>query len=117
MSINGITALEQIIFSKMVLFSSLYQHHKVRACDCMMKAIFEHCRVNNRKIGGYALNKSTDFLWLTDDRLYAEADRLKKTDPLHSLIHDLKYRRLLKRALTISKATVVKPSDFLVIRS
>lgn len=112
MSISGITALEQIIFSKMVLFSSLYQHHKVRACDCMMKAIFEHCKTEKRQICGYGLDKATDFLWLTDDRLYAEADKLEKGDLLHRLIHDLKFRRLLKRALIISKATITKPSEF-----
>lgn len=110
MSINGITSLEQIIFSKMVLFSSVYQHHKVRTCDCMLKGIFEHCRQTGKRICGKSLKKATDFLWLTDDRLYAEADRRAKNDILHRLIHNLKFRRLLKRALIISKATVEKES-------
>jgi uncharacterized protein len=108
MSINGITSLEQILFSKMVLFSSLYQHHKVRTCDCMLKAIFEHCKHNGQTICGKSLENATDFLWLTDDRLYAEADRRSKDDLLHRLIHNLKFRRLLKRGLIISKATVEK---------
>jgi HD superfamily phosphohydrolase len=113
MSINGITSLEQIVFSKMVLFSSLYQHHKVRACDCMMKAILEYCMESEQSICGYELKKSTDFLWLTDDRLYSEADRLSKNNTLHQLIHNLKFRRLFKRALIISRATVEKPyGDF-----
>jgi HD superfamily phosphohydrolase len=110
MSINGITSLEQIYFSKMVLFSSVYQHHKVRTCDCMLKAIFEHCKQNGESICGRTLEKATDFLWLTDDLLYAEADKRGKDDFLHKLIHNLKFRRLLKRALIISKATVEKPS-------
>ncbi len=109
MSISGVASLEQIVFSRMVLFSSLYQHHKVRTCDCMLKAIYEHCRENGRSICGYELRRATDFLWLTDDRLYSEADRLHKNDPLHRLIHNLKFRRLLKRALIISRATVEKP--------
>ncbi len=113
MSINGITSLEQIVFSKMVLFSSLYHHHKVRTCDCMMKAIFEFCREKARPIGGRELKRATDFLWITDDRLYAEADNLPQDDLLHRLIHDIKYRRLWKRALIISRATVEKPDhDF-----
>lgn len=110
MSISGITTLEQIVFSKMVLFSSLYQHHKVRTCDCMMKAVFEFCKENGRSINDRELRKSTDFLWLTDDRIYAEADRLPKTDLLHQFIHNIKFRRLWKRALIISKATVERPS-------
>ncbi len=105
-SASGITTLEQIIFSKMVLFSSLYHHHKVRACDCMLKAVFECCIRNGKTIHGYGLKKATDFLRLTDDQLYAEADRLPKTDLLHQLIHGLKFRRLPKRALVLAEATV-----------
>jgi len=113
MSINGVTPLEQILFSKMVLFTSLYQHHKVRTCDCMLKAIIEYCKNKNIKICGRKMEKATDFLWITDDKLYAEADRRKKDDPLHKLIHDLKFRRLFKRALILSKATAEEPSrDF-----
>ncbi|OGP68125.1 MAG: hypothetical protein A2031_03730 [Deltaproteobacteria bacterium RBG_19FT_COMBO_43_11] len=106
MSINGMVPLEQILFSKMVLFTSLYQHHKVRACDCMLKAIIGYAKRNDQKIGKRDLSKTTNFLWLTDGRIYAEADLRKKNDPLHKLIHDLKFRRLLKRALIISKTTV-----------
>lgn len=105
-SASGITTLEQIIFSKMVLFSSLYHHHKVRACDCMLKAIFEYCIRNGKTIHGYEVKRATDFLRLTDDQLYAEADRLPKTDLLHQLIHGLKFRRLPKRALVLAEATV-----------
>lgn len=113
MSVNGTTPLEQILFSKMVLFTSLYQHHKVRTCDCMFKAIYEYCIKNEEAIGGRTLQKATDFLWLTDDIIYAEADKRKKDDPLHKLIHGLKFRRLLKRALIISKTTVEESSkDF-----
>lgn len=112
-SANGITTLEQIVFSKLVLFSSLYHHHKVRACDCLLKAIFAFCIRNGRSIGGYNLKRATDFLRLTDDQLYAEADRLPKSDFLRRLIHSLRFRRLPKRALILSKATVEIPSrDF-----
>ena len=106
MSINGLVPLEQILFSKMVLFTSLYQHHKVRACDCMLKAIINYANRHDQEIGGRDLSITTNFLWLTDDRIYAEADLRNKRDPLHRLIHDLKYRRLLKRALIISKTSV-----------
>jgi len=110
MSVNGVTPLEQILFSKMVLFASVYQHHKVRTCDCMMKAIYQYCVDNDETLCGRHLRKATDFLWLTDDTLFSEAGRRKKEDPLHKLIHNLLYRRLLKRALIISKATVEESS-------
>jgi len=113
MSINGTTPLEQILFSKMVLFNSLYQHHKVRTCDCMLKAIYEYCTQKGETICNINLRKATDFLWLTDDKIYSEAERRPPKDELHNLIHSLKFRRLLKRALIISRTTVEDPSkDF-----
>ena len=72
----------------------------------MLKAIIGYAKKHDQKIGKKDLSKTTDYLWLTDNRIYAEADLRKKTDPLHKLIHDLKFRRLLKRALIISKTTV-----------
>jgi hypothetical protein len=110
MSINGTTPLEQILFSKMVLFNSLYQHHKVRTCDCMLKAIYEYCTQTGETICNMNLKKATDFLWLTDDKIYSEAERRPSHDELHKLIHSLKFRRLLKRALIISRTTVEDPS-------
>lgn len=106
MSSSGITPLEQILFSRMVLFTSVYQHHKVRTCDCMLKGIFEYCWDNGQKICGRDLKRATDFLWITDEKLFSEADKRKKDDQLHISIHNLQYRRLWKRALIISKSTV-----------
>ena len=36
----GVPILEQILFSKMQLYTAMYHHHKVRALECMVKAIF-----------------------------------------------------------------------------
>jgi HD superfamily phosphohydrolase len=114
-NLSGTTPLEQILFSKMVLYSAVYHHHKVRACDCMLKAFLEYCQKNDEEIGGRKIRNSTDFLWLTDDVIFSEADSQKrgKDDQIHKLIHNIKFRRLFKRALVISRATVEKESmDF-----
>ena len=42
---------------------------------------------------------------------FSEAQKLKKDDPLHQMIHNILYRRLLKRALIISKPTVEKKNE------
>lgn len=110
MVINGTTPLEQILFSKMVLFTSVYQHHKVRTCDCMLKAIIQYCRDENREFCGRKLERSTDFLWLTDSKLFAQLHLLSADDPLYRMIYNLAYRKLLKRALIISKSTVKEQS-------
>ncbi len=110
LSINGVASLEQIVFSKMVLFTTLYQHHKVRTCDCMLKSIFIYCTDNDEQICNRTLKKATDFLWITDDKLFNEAQNRSKDDPLHKLIHNIVYRRLWKRALIISGPHVEKTS-------
>src|SRR3972149_2997737 len=87
MSINGTTPLEQILFSKMVLFNSLYQHHKVRTCDCMLKAIYEYCTQKGETICNINLRKATEFSWLSDANSSPEAERSRPKEELHNLIH------------------------------
>jgi len=110
---GGASPLEQILFCKIVLFSTIYHHHKVRAADCMLKSIVEYVRNKNIEISindtKLTLNEATDFLWLTDDAVFAQAYLIKDRE-LHRLIHNLLYRRLFKRALTICKDTI-KDSD------
>ncbi len=118
---NGVTPIEEILFSKMVLFSTIYHHHKVRACDCMLKGIFEFLLEHNEEItvAGKKIEYATDFLWLTDEEIFALAcdERFRGKEigkVLHTLIHNLQYRRLLKRALVISRDTVdCSDGDFL----
>jgi uncharacterized protein len=105
---SGATALEQVFFAKMVLFSTVYQHHKVRACDCMFAGIIEYMREND--IGMRVRDKvlkfysPSDFLWITDDAFLSFGFETEY-ETLHDLIHNLFFRRLLKRALIISRPT------------
>jgi HD superfamily phosphohydrolase len=108
----SVAPLEQILFSKINLFSIVYQHPKVRAAEKMFQAIIEEAKtkpesiyfnVSGRKLD---LNRSTDYLWLTDEVFFSEALRRRQDDDLHKKLHDIRYRRLLVRALTISNDTV-----------
>ncbi len=101
--ISGSIFIEQILFNKMLLFSSLYHHHKERAAECMLKSIFEAVRDYKLEINGFRLNRVADFLSLTDnDVLCLEG----KPEPLVPLIKNLLHRNLLKRALVISRKTI-----------
>ena len=106
---GGVTALEQVFFAKMVLTATVYQHHKVRACDCMFAGIIEYMRENGITLGirdkQLAFYSPSDFLWLTDDEFLSYGFRTDDNH-LHELIHNLYFRRLLKRALIISSPTV-----------
>lgn len=114
LSQSSVAPLEQILFSKMNLFAIVYQHPKVRAAEKMFQAILEMAKdkqagiqfnVSDRVLD---LSKATDYLWLTDEVFFAEALKRSQSDKLHKMIHDIRYRRLLVRALTISGDTVNK---------
>ena len=103
--------LEQIVFNKMNLFATVYQHPKVRAAECMFHSTMQCLRDQQEKVAGRDLSSATDFLWLTDQTFFAEADRRKKSDPIHQMIHDILYRRHFVRALTISQDTHAGPGE------
>ena len=109
---GGFTAIQQLLFARATLFSSVYHHHKVRACDCMVKGCFEYFTDNgkkfkeNRVFPGVSLKGAGDFLFLTDADFFAEANNHDHETPAHQAIHNLLYRRLLKRVLSISTQTL-----------
>ena len=113
---GGASSLEQILFSKMTLFPTVYHHHKVRACDCMFKGIIEYIQNHSdlflkRIIGTTEIvldfKSPAHYLFLTDNDLY-DWNLAKKDNGLHTLVHNLIYRRLLKRAIVISRDTIEK---------
>lgn len=105
--ISGVSTLEQVMFDKMMLASTVYHHHKVRSAEAMFKALFEIIIDKSIPIKGLILKSAADFLYLCDhDILCMDTD-----DPvLQSLLARIKNRHLFKRALVISKKTVV--SDY-----
>ncbi len=109
---GGFTAIQQLLFARATLFSSVYHHHKVRACDCMVKGCFEYFRQNgilfkaNPAFPGVSLESAAHYLFLTDLDFFAEANSHDQNSTQHKLIHNLLYRRLLKRVLTVSTNTI-----------
>lgn len=107
----SVAPLEQILFSKISLFAIVYQHPKVRAAEKMFQGLIDDIKadstnpftVADRKLD---LKHATDFLWLTDEVFFSQALFRPKTDNIHKRIHDIRYRRLFVRALTISSDTV-----------
>jgi len=104
--------LEQLMFHRTMLFPTLYQHQKVRACDCMFKGIVEYIRrmgcgvkMGHRTV---TFNNVEDFLWGTDDEFFA-IGFYSKDRSLNHLINDLLMRRLFHRVLAISSRTIDDP--------
>lgn len=105
----GVTCIEQMIFNKMLLYSTIYTHHKVEAIDCMFRGVFEYIIDNNMPINidgtRRELHSAADFLHLVDYHLFALADETEDME-LKRLINDIKNRRLLKRAFLITRKTI-----------
>lgn len=59
--ISGVSALEEIVFNKMMLTSTIYHHQKVRAAGCVVKSILQGCGL---------FKKATDYLNYTDDQVF-----------------------------------------------
>jgi len=120
----SVAPLEQILFSKINLFAVVYQHPKVRAAEKMFQAVIESAQEDPTKYYFRAsgktldLRRASDFLWMTDEVFFSEALRRKRDDPLHKRVHDIRYRRFLVRALTISNDTIDErsKSGFLQLR-
>ena len=107
---SGVHNLEHLLFSKLLLFPSLYHHHKVRACCCMFKTIFEIMHDHDLEINGKKFDNPLDFLESTDDIFLSYKDKPKLIqEPIKNLLN----RALLKKALVISH-DVLKGDKFTI---
>lgn len=104
----GINSLEQIVSSRMNLTASLYHHHKIRACDCMLKGVFLYCMENGEELCGRRIEGASDFLYFTDVGILGESERA--TEPnIAEMISNIVNRRLFKRALVVSMNSFQRP--------
>ena len=101
----GVHHTEQILIAKLMLYSSLYHHHKIRGIECLARAIYERIVEAPDQIerGVLRLEKISDFLRLDDFQFISFAGE----EPLlASLVTRIRNRNLFKRALVISRASV-----------
>lgn len=107
--ISGAHNLEQILFNKVLLYSSMYHHHKVRATVCMFKSVFEIIAAHELKVNGLMFKEAKDFLSIDD---YDVLSSFRKEPLLTHMIDNIRNRHLLKRALVMSRKTVRNRNQF-----
>ena len=102
--------LEQILFSKMMLFSAVYHHHKIRALEQMVQAIFEtaYDRQDALTEPLFALDRISDIWRLTEDAFFVLGQR---EQVIGAAVEAIFNRRLMQRALSLSITTVKKDPD------
>ncbi len=103
--LSGISSLEQIVMCKMMLHSSLYHHQKVRCIEKMFYRLCQNLMNGQSRKDRIAIEHPVDFLKYIDSDLLSYSSitnnsYLRESKTLHS---DLSNRRLMKRALIISR--------------
>jgi HD superfamily phosphohydrolase len=101
--ITGVTVLEQILFTKMLLFSSVYDHHKVRGSSRMITSLLEDMRRKQWSINGIHLNHTVDFLRLDEIGLL---NSKHSSNELRTRVKKLRERVLPRRALVITPQAI-----------
>ncbi|MGD1832516.1 MAG: hypothetical protein ACPKOP_04135 [Sphaerochaetaceae bacterium] len=112
--ISGVMSIEQIMFNKIFLFSSIYNHHKIEAVDCMFRGVFEYIHENKLKIKinskKFDFESPISFLKFSEYDFYALAD-FEDDHVLSMMVKNILNRNLLKRAVIINESTAGMPNE------
>ena len=90
---RGIAPLEQLLFNRMLLYDSVYHHHKIRAAVRLFRRAAER-------------DKTLTLDWLLDHDEYDFIGQGKRSGALRELVARLRARDLPRRAVVIHPATV-----------
>ena len=104
--------LEQILFSKMTLFGSVYHHQKVKCLDSMLRSLIQHIVENPSQCaidveGGIKISFSepVQYLYVTDGEFCNQIDGFGDSY-VKKMLRRFKRRDLFVRCLEISRRTV-----------
>jgi HD superfamily phosphohydrolase len=106
--------LEQILFSKMTLFGSVYHHQKVKCLDSMLGSMIGHIVENPeqasfplRGSGSVSFTDAVQYLYATDDEFFWQASGFGDAY-IKNMLNRFRNRDLFVRCLEISRRTVEK---------
>lgn len=107
---GAVPQLEQVLFSKMMMHSAVYHHHKIRALEQMVRVVFEVAHSNRSKLieETFALSRVSDIWRLSEAEFFALGLREPELREYVAMIHD---RRLMQRALSLNITTITDSSN------
>ena len=111
MKSSGASNLEQIVLNRILLFPAIYHHHKVRALECMVKAIFEVIWANPSKKGRHKrlrFERISDFLKINEFDFFSLGLSDSELAPLFKRLLN---RDLLKRCLVLTPNYTVEDPE------
>jgi HD superfamily phosphohydrolase len=105
--------LEQILFSKMTLFGSVYHHQKVKCLDVMLRSMVEHI-VDDPNQCAFSIRGAkitfadpVEYLYVTDEEFFGQANGFGD-EYIKGMLARFRNRDLFVRCLEISRRTVQK---------
>ncbi len=106
MDFAGLRAIEQIIFSKLMLFSFVYHHQKVLAADCLIQDLLYELLHGKRKKKDIKAKTPIEFLRYTEYELLGRVVKgpSKKFDEIKELVLS---RKLPKRCFVLNSEFVI----------
>ena len=99
----GVNAVEQLMFSKIMLNFAIYHHQKVRAFDQTLIAIFRMMMEDDEIEDEYRIKKVTDLLRMTDQSIFGFAHKKYR---VCDMIKRYMTRNIYKRVLVINPMTI-----------
>jgi len=105
--ITNPTALERLLFSKVLLYATIYHHQKVKSADCMFEGLIEYVQETpGTRLCDYDFKDPLDFLEVTDNDLLSRATAVHEDPFISKSINNLLNRNLLQRCLVLSRETI-----------
>jgi len=117
LALRSYVPLEQIVFSKMTLFGSVYHHPKVKCLDAMLRSLIRHvvenpdqCRLHVRgKLIGFA--EPVEYLYPTDEEFFNQLDGFGD-EFVKKMLGRFRRRDLFVRCLEMSRRTITNWDDY-----
>ncbi len=102
--------LEQILFSKMMLYSAVYHHHKIRTLEQMVETTLEVARERSAELQeqAFALGRPSDIWRLSEASFFVMGE---KEPVISDHIRAILDRRLMQRALVLNITTMKKKQE------
>jgi uncharacterized protein len=98
-------SLERLLFSKTLLYATIYHHQKVKAADSAIENLIEYVRDTGQKLLGFGFEDPIDFLRLSDNDLLTPTRR-RGDRVIRTALDRLAYRELPRRSLVLSRQTI-----------
>jgi HD superfamily phosphohydrolase len=96
---SGAGVLEQVLFAKTQLFTSMYHHHKVRAAHQLLQKLLGIMRTREYRCAEHDMADPVSYMFLDD----YDVLRQNHGDPdIESIVSQIKSRDLPRRALVVS---------------